>query len=176
MPIIEIRKSNLNLWNEYPDLDIISEFKKLRKKEGDEKSSNILKAIYYIWDPKSDKRDSGFTEQELIAEINENLIGEKEFDWEKYEDIKQAWFKYCLTKTDTLLKKYEEEIEGLQKMLDEWKWDKKTATDKKNAMAALRDLYQDYATVKSLFISERFERLEMEGGYTPSLLEEMQGV
>ena len=69
MPHISIKKSNINIWDEYPDLDIIEVFRKLRKDEGEEKSNNILKAIYYIYDPKSDKRDSGFTEEELIHHI-----------------------------------------------------------------------------------------------------------
>lgn len=172
MPIVVIRKSNINLWEEFPDLDLIDEFKKLREQEGDEKSNAILKAIYYIWDPKSDKRDSGFTEEELIKDLNKNLIGDKKFDWSKYEDVKKAWFKYCLTKTDVLLKDYQEEIEGLNKMNKEWTWTKKDAEQKAQSMKAYKTLWDDYKEVERAFSNDKHERDEMFGGYQITLIEE----
>lgn len=172
MPIIELRKPSVNLWEEYPDLDLISEFKKLREDEGDERSNNILKAIYYIWDPKSDKRDSGFSETELIKEITKNLIGGKKFDWTKYEKVRQAWFTYCLTKTDVLLKQYEDEIEGLNTMLKNWIWNQDTATQKAAAMGALKTLWEQYKEVKKDFTNEKQARAEMMGGYQITLIEE----
>jgi hypothetical protein len=171
MPIVTIKKSNINLWEEYPDLDLIEEFKKLRKEEGDEKSNNILKAIYYIWDPKSDKRNSGFTESELIKDINANLLADKKFNWSKYEHIKEAWFKYCLTKTDQLLKEYEDQLDGLNDMMREWTWSKSDALDKAQTMKAYKGLFEEYADVKNKFTQEVAEREEMEGGYTLSMLE-----
>lgn len=172
MPIIELRKSNINLWEEFPDLDIITEFKKLREKEGDERSNAILKGIYYIWDPKSDKRDSGFTEEELIKDINKNLIGDKNFNWSEYEDVKQAWFKYCFTKTDSLLKSLEDEIEKLNEMIKNWTWTKKDASDKAATMKVYTSLYEDYKEIKMKFINEKHERDEMLGGYQITILEE----
>jgi len=172
MPIVEIRKSNINLWDEYPDLDIISEFKKLRKEEGDERSNNILKAIYYIWDVKSDKRDSGFTEEELIKDVNENLLNDKNFDWSKREELKEAWFKYCMSETDRLLKRYRDEIEDFNTMMKEWKWDKKTAQDKAMTMKSAKSMFEDLKEIEKLFVAEKIARLEMQGRYTPSLLEE----
>ena len=172
MPHISIKKSNINIWDEYPDLDIIEVFRKLRKDEGDEKSNNILKAIYYIYDPKSDKRDSGFTEEELIKDISKNLIGDKNFKWAEYEHVKEAWFKYCMTDTERLLKYYESEIEGLNKMMKDWTWTKKDADDKSAAMRNYKQLYTEYSEVKNLFIQEKLEREEMEGGYQLSMLEE----
>ena len=171
MPIVELRKSDINLWVEYPDLDLIEEFRILREKEGDEKSNNILKAIYYIWDPKSDKRDSGFTEAELIKDINQNLIGIKTFKWEKYEHVKEAWFKYCLTKTDTILKEYEDQLEGLNEMLKNWAWSKDDASDKAAAMKTYKSLFEDYGDIKKQFSAEKAERDEFYGGYELSELE-----
>jgi len=173
MPIVELKKPNINLWEEYPDLDIIEEFKKIRLAEGDEKSNNILKAIYYIWDPKSDKRDSGFTEQELIKDINKNLIGEKAFNWKTKdrEALKQAWFKYCMTKTDMLLRDYQEQVEGMNAMHREWPWSPENAKEKAASMSAYKTVFADYKDILKDFNNEKLEREEMEGGYQPSMNE-----
>ena len=171
MPLVSIKKSNINIWDEYPDLDVIDVFKKLRKEEGDEKSSNILKSIYYIWDPKSDKRDSGFTEEELIKDINKNLIGDKNFKWAEYEEVKEAWFKYCLTNTERLLQYYENEIDGLNEMMKDWTWTKHDASEKAAAMRNYKQLLTEYSEVKNLFTQEKIEREKMEAGYQLSMIE-----
>lgn len=172
MPIVELRKSGINLWEEYPDLDLIEEFRALREKEGDERSNNILKAIYYIWDPKSDKHDSGFTEAELIEDINTNLLGQKKFNWNKYEKVKQAWFKYCMTKTDKILKDLEDQMEGLNQMLKDWAWSQDTAKEKADVMGKQTVLLRDYEPVRRLFSADKMERDEFHGGYGLSGLEE----
>lgn len=174
MPIVVLNKSNINLWDEYPDLELIEEFRILKQEEGYDKSNNILKAIYYIWDPKSDKRDSGFSEEELIKDITKNLIGDKNFIWAKHDKTKEAWLKYCFTKTDTLLKELEDEIEAFHLMIKKWKWTKADSLDKAAAMKAYNALFTDYAEIKKLHVSEKLEREEMEGGYQISMLEEEQ--
>lgn len=153
-------------------MDLIEEFRALREKEGDEHSNNILKAIYYIWDPKSDKHDSGFSEAELIEDINQNLLGVKKFKWEKYENVKQAWFKYCMTKTDKMLKDFEDQIEGLNQMLRDWAWSQDSAKEKADVMGKQTVLFANYEPVRKLFIAEKQERDEFYGGYELSMLEE----
>lgn len=172
MPIVELKKSGINLWDEYPDLEFITEFKELKEKEGAEKSNNILKAIYYIWDPKSDKHDSGFTEAELIKEMNKNLIGEKNFKWKDYEHVKAAWQKYCLTKTDTIFLKYQTKIEEVCKVIDGVKVTKDTIHEISDYLKIEKALLSDLAEAQKEFRQEAAARAEMMEGYTPSLLEE----
>jgi hypothetical protein len=172
MPIVELKKSGINLWEEYPDLEFITEFKELKDKEGAEKSNNILKAIYYIWDPKSDKRDSGFTEEELIKDINKNLIGEKNFKWSNYEKTKAAWDKYCLTKTDTILVEYETKISQVNEVIKTMPVTKENIKEIGDYLKLQKSLLLDYAEVKKEFVQEQISRAEMENGYVPSLNEE----
>ena len=77
-----------------------------------------------------------------------------------------------MTDTERLLKYYESEIEGLNKMMKDWTWTKKDADDKSAAMRNYKQLYTEYSEVKNLFIQEKLEREEMEGGYQLSMLEE----
>ena len=172
MPIVELKKPGINLWDEYPGLEFITEFKELKEKEGAEKSNNILKAIYHIWDPKSDTHNSGFKEEELIKEMNKNLIGDKNFKWKEHEKVKEAWFKYCFTKTDTILVKYRRKVEEVCDVYDSIKVTKDNAKEVKDNLKLQKELLIDLSEVEKEFVQEGIARAEMENGYVPSLLEE----
>lgn len=172
MAFIIVDNPDINIWEHNPSLDLISEFREFKEKEGELRSSDILKAIYYIWDPKSDLRDSSIPESKLIADISNNLLGDPDFDWDAYDYIKEAYLEYNITKLESLLLTYEKEIHDLNEVLMNWRWDKNNINDKANAVKQYKVLFNEYIEIKEKAKMEAEEFSEMLGGYQKSMLEE----
>lgn len=162
---------DINIWDEFKFLETISEFKTLKIEEGEERSSNILKAVYFIWDPKSELRDSSFDEKKVINDINSSLL-EPDFNWDNYDHIREAWMKFCTSKAETLLLRYEDEINGLNTLLEKWIWSKEDAKAKAELVKTYRTLFDDFIEVKNEFEAEKQELIEFLGGYELSMIEE----
>lgn len=174
MPFIAIESPEDNIWEKNPSLELIKEFKELKQVEGEERSSNILKAIYYIWDPKSDIRDSGVSEDKLLEDVTTNMLG-PDFNWDDYEEIQEAYLNFNITKLESLLLRYEKEIEDLNKMLEDWKWTKKDVVQKGNAVRQYKMLFDEYIQIKDKARMEAEEMYDMLGGYQKSLIEDYGG-
>lgn len=160
-----------NIWEHNPHLLLISVFKELKKKEGIKKSSNIIKSIYYIWDPKSDLKDSGASEKELIEEITNSLLS-KNFDWTKYDHIKEAYFKYCITEIESEHLRRGREVKKFGDFIEGWKWSSDDAKDKGTVMKQYKDIFKDWIESDAEFKQEKTSIEELGGGYVMSFLEE----
>lgn len=171
MALITDINPDITIWEQNPGLQFITEFKLLRLKEGDERSSNIIKSIFYIWDPKSKVRDSGLTEEQLIADMNLNLIGDENFNWHEYWEFKEFFIEKNISKLEALYMEHEQEIHELKLMLSEWKWGKKDTTQKAAAMKQHKQLLEEAAELKQKISQEAEENVILEGGYTKSLVE-----
>lgn len=171
MPLVVVDNPDVNIWEENPHLSLISEFKEFRQHEGDKRSSDILKAIYYIWDPKSEIRDSSMSENKLINDITENLIGEKEFDWDKYAEIRDIYLDKTLSKLESLLLKYEAEVKDLDVMLTSWKWNKTNVKNRAEAVKQYKTLLEEYMETKDKAKMEADGEMQMRAGYQKSMLE-----
>lgn len=77
-----------------------------------------------------------------------------------------------MTKTDKMLKDFEDQIEGLNQMLRDWAWSQDSAKEKADVMGKQTVLFANYEPVRKLFIAEKQERDEFYGGYELSMLEE----
>lgn len=169
--LVYITDVEASVWEQCPGLDLLTEFKKFKEQEGEERSSNIIKSIFYIWDPKSNLRDSGYDEASLIKDMNENVIGDSDFDWEDYEDFKAFYMDHNLSEAENLLKKYRNEIDGLDQLLSTWKWTKEDAAERAKLVSTYKALFDDYLEVKAQVDIEHESLSEMRGGYTKSKFE-----
>lgn len=172
MAFIVIDSPDVNVWETNPSLDLISEFRKFRADEGDERSSNIIKAIYYIWDPKSDLKDSGVPYEKLVEDVTTNLIKDENFNWDSYDYIREAYMEYNTTNLEKFLIRYEKEIDDLDAILKDWPWDKKSIRDRADAVRQYKQLLEEYIVIREKARAEAEELNEMYGGYTKSMFEE----
>src|SRR6188472_3824244 len=120
MPFIRVPTPECNIWEENPALSLISEFKEFKASEGAKKSSAILKAIFYIYDPKSTLKDSGIDGDKLVTDITANVIKIKDFNWHEYQEIIDTYLKFNISKLESMLLSYEKQITDLNKILDKW--------------------------------------------------------
>lgn len=172
MFITQIKTIDANVWDEFPELSLITKFREFREKEGDEKSSNIIKAIFYIWDVKSSFRKSGMTEDEIKKEIHKNLLGNPKFSWKKLQGIKLYFLDKNQTAAQKLFAETEIQIRELNHFLrEEWEWSETNAKDKAAVMKQYKDLYKDYLDYKEAIAEEEIEFESTRGGYNKSFLE-----
>lgn len=171
MFILRVPDPKCNIWKENPHLEIISEFKDFKEKEGVKKSSNILKAIYYIYHPKSKLKDSGFDEDKLMEDVTDFLLG-SDFNWDEYNDIRTFFMTHTISEAESLLLKWEKKINELSDLLDGWKLTKNNVKGQTAAMSAYKGLFADYIEVKNKVDTEHAASEYLEGGYELSYIEE----
>lgn len=161
-----------SVWVTNPSLHHVKIFRELKTAEGDERSSNIIKAIYNIWSPKSDLKDSGLEEADRISQVSESLLGDPDFDWDQHIELKEYFLLNNISEAERMHRKYGEEIEGLTLMLKKWKWTKAEAKDKTAVMKGYDDLLKNYLIAKALVENEKQGDTLMHSDYTKSLFEQ----
>lgn len=171
MPFVVVENPEENIWDTNPGLELITEFRDFKAKEGEIKSSNIIKAIYYIWDPKSPLRDSGLPEEKLIEDNTKNIIGDKNFNWDDYEDIKEFYLKYNISKIEALLLQYEDEVKGLNELLADWPWTKKGVKEKSFAVSQYKGLFESLMEISDKVRADASDEMEMRAGYQKTMVE-----
>lgn len=173
MAFVKVESPDCDFWALNPSLKLIKEFKKLIETEGYERSSNILKSIYYVWDPKSNLKDSGLSQDKLKEDMAENLIGDPNFDWDIYEPVVDLYLKFNTSELESMLIHYEKEINDLNTLLGGWTWSKKDVKDKAYAVSQYKSLFDDYIEIKNRVTNEHENIISLEGGYQKSMLESM---
>lgn len=171
MALIYAVTPEMNIWENYPNLKLIREFKQLKDDLGDEKSSNIIKIIFTVYDPKSQLRDSGIDHEKLLKDSSAELLGDADFNWEPYDEFKDFFLKANLSKLETTLVRYEQDLEDLDKLLESWKWSKKDITPRATAVKQRNMLYDELIKIQVQVKAEVEEAEELFGGYQKSLLE-----
>jgi len=173
MAFITVDSPDDNIWEKNTSLELISEFRDFKEKEGIDKSSNILKAIYYIWDPKSDIRDSGVSEKKLIEDVTTDLIKDPDFKWDDYDHIRKAYMDNNITLLEGKLLNHEAEMAKLKKFLDDWVLDKNDIRDRILAVSAYTKLIDEYIDIRDKVKMETEELSDMLGGYQKSMIEDL---
>ena len=171
MPFIVINKPTENIWKTNPALGLITDFKKFKDEVGEELSSSIIKAIYYIWDPKSDLRDSAYTEEEVTRDISLNILGDENFDWSKYEHIRDLYLEKNITALERKMMDHEREMEKTREFLSKWTLSKDDIRDRITTVASFNKMMDELIEIKEKVDVERKELTDMFGGYQKSLLE-----
>ncbi len=162
-----------DIFEMYPQLMLVSDYADLIEELGREKAGNILKGIYFIYDPKSDLKDSGMSRQELVGDINKNLIGDEEFDWDEYDYLVQTYLKVSLNKVEKVVARYEEELDGFDALLKSWKWTKKDASAKAGLMAKYNTMSEKLIELREKVKVGKEDMSQSYGGYNKSLIESM---
>lgn len=150
--IVENFNPNEDFWEQNPQLQYIPPFSDFKKKRN---SSKIMTAIYMIWDPASKINKSGMAEADVIKDINSTYLGKEDFDWSGYTHVIDAFKDKCISPSQRLLKDWERQLEELDKMLDNWGWDPKTAKDKMTILKEKKTVWDDYLEIKAKVEEER---------------------
>lgn len=162
---------DVSIWELNPHLELISEFKAFKKKEGDEQSSKILTAISYIYDAKSPMRDGMYTEEEVIEQLTETLFDGEVIDWDDYSYVVDLYNEHIQSFERVRLNSWKNELEGLEDLLKTWGWDQNTAKEKITLLASLPKLWAEYSKIKAIVDNEDDE-FTSRGNYVKSLVEE----
>jgi hypothetical protein len=173
MSFVLVEDPEINIWEKNPELALIIEFAEFREKEGEIRSSDILKAVYYIHDPKSKLRDTSVSQIDLIHTVNTTVLEDPKFNWDDYDYIVDVYLKYNTSKIESLLLRYEDEIEQLNKILESWKWDKSNIKDRADALKQYQTLLTELSDLRERVLAETNEHMEMHGGYQTSLIEDL---
>lgn len=165
--------SELNIWEEYPHIGMISKFKTFKRKEGKDKSSRILIAVFLIFDPKSPFRKASMTEDEIMNEVNKSVLKDVKFPWDEYEEIKEYFLEKNGSKLQMMFRDTEAEIINLNTFLKKWKLNKNDVGERAKVMKQYRDLYKDYMELKEKIDMEVEDGANSHGDYDKSMLENM---
>lgn len=158
-----------DVYNSHPDLLIDTFLREFKDRESN--ASTILKAIYFMYDPKSEFRRQGYTTEEREFEVYNYILGDLDVDLQQnFSDVIEYWMKYNLTSTQRLFVELESEVEGILELNSKWKWGKKDVQEKAKSLEVAKKLLQDYVEIKSLLFEEE-EEAESYGNYQKSGLE-----
>jgi uncharacterized protein YihD (DUF1040 family) len=161
-----------NIWEKNPHLEIITEFKDFKKQVGFRKSSKVLTALFLIYDPKSPLRNQGWTEEEILEDVNKNYLTYKNFDWDDYEDIKEVYLNKTISKIEKLFIQYEKDLEDLNLVMRSWKYDKNNVKERSALIKEYKTLLADYMELRSK-VEEQKKTIQNRAGYKESLAEKL---
>lgn len=159
-----------NFWEQNPELKFIDPFSEFMKKKN---SSEIMKAIYLVYDFKSKFNIAGVSEDEAKKDIEKNFLKIKNFDWLDYHDIIEAYKDKCTTKVQKALQRFEKDLTGLQDYLDRLSWeDDEEAMLKKDIIKDIDSFYKKYKECEAL-VKEEMREKRYKGGYRKSPAEKL---
>lgn len=171
MALLHEVKIDSDVWQLNPSLELIKEFRELKEKEGYERSSAIIKAIFFIWDMKSDLRDSGMSESKLMKDVSQMLLEDEDFNWQNYEDFKDFFLAANLGKLESLFLEYEKDLEDLNTFISTLKWGKTTIDTKAKANKQRKELFDQLLEIREKLKHDGDVEADMEGGYVKSFIE-----
>lgn len=166
---IKLRDLDKDFWEQNKELSLMTPFSSFKKKA---KSDKIMKAIYLIWDSKSTFRKSGMTTDEIMTDVNENFLNNKDFNWEPYEDIVEAYKEKCMSRLYKNVLDMLSEIEEISEARSNLSWeDEDQYRQKIELFDASKKLFQEAISLQKE-LDEEIEAVELEGEYSLSMLEE----
>lgn len=158
-----------DFWEQNKELALMSPFSSFKKKA---KSDKIMKAIYLIWDSKSTFRKSGMSTDEIMSDINENFLGNKDFNWDPYDEIVEAYKDKCMSRLYKNVLSLLEEIEEISEARQSLSWESPEEYKQKiELFDASKKLFQEAIALQKE-LDEEIEAVELEGDYSFSFLEE----
>ncbi len=167
---VRLKDLDSDFWEQNKELALMTPFSNFRKKA---KSEKIMKAIYLIWDSKSLFRKSGMTTDEIMIDVNENFLNNKNFNWDSYEDIIEAYKDKCMSRLYKNLLQMFDEIEEIGEARLNLSWEDEEQYKQKIALFdASKKLFQEAITLQKE-LDEEIEAVELESEYALSMLEEV---
>lgn len=170
MQFIEIEDFNQDFWEQNPELQYIEPFATFKKTKG---SSDIMKAIYLVYDFKSKFKIAGVSEEEAKRDVQKNFLKKKEFNWAQYIELIEAYKDMCTTKLQKSLQQYEEQLFGLQKFINSLSWESdEDAAIKTQSIKDYKMFLKDYKEYEDL-VKEELKEKRYKGGYRKSPAEKL---
>jgi hypothetical protein len=166
-----VRLKNLygDFWEQNPILGYMSPFNEFKKKKN---SSNIMKAIYMIYDSKSPYRATSKEEGDILAEVNKNFLNDEKFPWDEYDKIISAYKDVCISKLQKKVNDLMLEISEMDIARRDLSFDDSAESERRMKMYSMvKTLYTDAITLQNELNEEVGEQL-IYGDYVPSLIEE----
>jgi type I site-specific restriction endonuclease len=158
-----------DFWSQNQQLAIVTPFADFKKKKN---SSNIMVAIFLIYDSKSYLKKMGMSTQEIIDDVNKNYLEDEDFDWEKYADIVEAYKDKCRSRLHKKVENMLDEIEQIEEARKNLVWDDPTEAKLKTELFdASKKLYNEAIDLQRK-LNEEIAELELEGDYVPSMIED----
>lgn len=157
-----------SFWEQNPALKIVRPFSDFYKEKN---SDLIMKAIYLIYDAKSPLFATEISETDLVKDVNENFIKDKDFVWDDYVHIVESYKEYCTSSLHKSLIKMKDEIFDIESAIKNLSFEDEVEYEMRIKLNKLRrDLLNDAIDLELKFKEEVGEQ-ELFGDYDPSEIE-----
>lgn len=159
-----------DFWEQNPEIELHQPFANFKKNK---RSSDIMKAIYLVYDPKSISKRGNISEEQSKKDIAENLLGDPNFDWEPYVDIIRAYKEKCKTKLQVELEKWLYDIQERLQYGNELSWSDEAESKRKDDILLSHKKYMDAYIEVERKVKDEMASRRMKNGYHKSMLEMM---
>ncbi len=165
---IKLKDIDKDFWEQNKELSYMAPFAAFKKKA---KSDKVMKAIYMIYDSKSTFRRAGMSTEEIIEDVNANFLNNKDFDWEQYTEIVEAYQDKCQSRLYKKLLKLFDEIDEIEQDREGLSWAEAAEAELRlKLMNASKTLFNDAITMQKQ-LDEEIESVELESEYAMSMIE-----
>jgi hypothetical protein len=145
-----------DFWEQNPEIALIEPFASFKKKKG---SSEIMKAIYLIYDFKSKFNVAKEPREKVIEDVNTNFLKQPNFDWTKHTDVIEAYQEKCKTPLQRDLEAVYEDLRGLRSYITRLSWeDDEEAKIKKDYMKEIDSYYERCKNLEAKVLGEIQEK------------------
>lgn len=170
LDFVILEDEKVDFWEQNPELKYIEPFAALYKKKD---SSDIMKAIYLVYDFKSKFNRGGISKDKAKDDVSKNFLKKPNFKWEDYKDIIDAYIESCTTVKQKALQKFEKDLTGLSDYMEALSWaDPDEAVIKKDINKEMRVYFNNLSECESL-VNEEIKEKRFKGGYRMSPSEKM---
>jgi hypothetical protein len=111
-----------NFWKLYPSYKAPKLYKQLHtndKSKGKSASSKLMWALHFLFDKSEDNPYKGLDRSDRFDVVTEDIIGDSEFDWDKYKDEIAFSENIMLTEVEKTYYAYVEFMEKRRSLMEE---------------------------------------------------------
>jgi len=182
---LAVLDTDLNFWEVNPNFKSIREFKEFRrldKSKDKGKSSRIMWAIALCKDKHIENTWRNEDDEDKLPLLAEDVIKDKDFDWDTVEDLMYIYETRVLTKPERDLVQFEKKMRERQKFIDSTKYTldsfddngkplKGTATQLDKMLVDSDKIYKRHEELKAIYEKSE-EDGHVFGGRTESASEQ----
>lgn len=166
---VRLRDIDGDFWEQNKELSLITPFSSFKKNP---ESNRVMKAIYLIWDAKSIFRKSSMSTDDIIQDVNNNFLGEPNFDWDIYSEEVEAYRNICMSRVQKKLLDLLEGIDEIEEASQSLSWADEDEYKQKIELSNMANkLYEDAIALQKE-LDEEIDAIELESEYALSMLEE----
>ncbi len=165
--------SNTNFWNVNKEFKVFKTFKELFDKDKSKDkiaSSNLMWALAHLYEREGNRliKMSVDDRKQIIAE---DILGDPQFNWEKYQKLMDYYNNTCIDSLDRTISSLEDKLDERNKFLIDTKYNLQTAK-------ILDDIFASTAKIQALLDEMKAKRdkdlsggEQTKGGFTESASE-----